>query len=49
MISDEFILYVIEDDWPFDKSRPLQDLADKVRHIIVAVSEGESYGVVSGA
>jgi hypothetical protein len=49
MISDEFILYVIEDEWPFDSSRPLHELADKVRHVIVAVSEGESYGIVSGA
>ena len=49
MISDEFILYVIEDDWPFDGSRPVSELADKVRHIMVAVSEGESYGIVSGS
>jgi hypothetical protein len=49
MISDEFILYVIEDSWPFDHSRSLQDVADKVRHVLVHVSEGESYGVVSGA
>lgn len=49
MISDEFILYVIEDNWPFDHSRSLQDLADKVRHVLVHVSGGESYGVVSGA
>jgi hypothetical protein len=49
MISDEFILYVIEDSWPFDRSRPLRDVADKVRHVLVAVSEGESYGVISGA
>lgn len=48
MISDQFILYVIEDDWPFDRLRPLPDLAEKVRHIVVAVSEGESYGIVSG-
>jgi hypothetical protein len=48
MISDEFILYVIEDNWPFDHSRSLQDIADKVRHIMVHVSGGESYGVVSG-
>lgn len=49
MISDQFILYVIEDDWPFDKLRPLSELAEKVRHVIVAVSEGESYGIVSGS
>jgi len=49
MISDDFILYVIEDDWPFDGARPLHELADKVRHVLVPVSEGESYGVVSGA
>ena len=49
MISDQFILYVVEDDWPFDKLRPLSDLAEKVRHVIVAVSEGESYGIVSGS
>jgi hypothetical protein len=49
MISDEFILYVIEDEWPFDGSRPLHELADKVRHVMVAVSEGESYGIVSGS
>jgi hypothetical protein len=48
MISDEFILYVIEDSWPFDASRPLPEMADKVRHVLVPVSEGESYGVVSG-
>ncbi len=49
MIGDEFILYVIEDDWPFKRRRPLSELADRVRHILVPVSEGESYGVVSGA
>lgn len=49
MISDQFILYVIEDDWPFDKLRPLSEIAEKVRHVIVAVSEGESYGIVSGS
>lgn len=49
MISDEFILYVIEDNWPFDHSRSLQDVAEKVRHVLVHVSEGEGYGVVSGA
>lgn len=49
MISDEFILYVIEDSWPFDHSQPLRDVAEKVRHVLVAVSEGESYGIVSGA
>jgi hypothetical protein len=48
MISEEFIVYVIEDSWPFDHSRPLRDVAEKVRHILVPVSEGESYGVVSG-
>jgi hypothetical protein len=48
MISDEFILYVIEDNWPFDASRALPEMADKVRHVLVPVSEGESYGVVSG-
>jgi hypothetical protein len=49
MISDQFILYVVEDDWPFDKLRPLSELAEKVRHVIVAVSEGESYGIISGS
>ena len=49
MISDEFILYVIEDSWPFDNATPLRDLADKVRHVLVAISENESYGVISGS
>ena len=49
MIGEEFLLYIIEDAWPFDASRPLSELAHKVRHVLVAVSEGESYGVISGS
>jgi hypothetical protein len=49
MIGDQSVLYVIEDAWPFDKSRPLEALATHVRHVLVTVSEGESYGIVSGS
>ena len=49
MIGEEFLLYIIEDAWPFGKPLPFAELAEKVRHVLVAVSEGESYGIVSGS
>lgn len=49
MIGAEYILYVIEDEWPFGEERPLESLAYGVRHVIVPIAEGESYGIVSGA
>jgi hypothetical protein len=49
MIGEEFLLYIVEADWPFGTKQSLEPLADKVRHVLVAVSEGESYGIVSGA
>jgi hypothetical protein len=49
MIGEEFVLYIIEDAWPFGKPLPFPELAQKVRHVLVAVSEGESYGIVSGS
>jgi hypothetical protein len=49
MIGDEYVLYVIEDDWPFGQVRPLESIAYSVRHVIVPIAEGESYGIVSGA
>jgi hypothetical protein len=49
MIGDQYILFVIEDEWPFGEARPLETLAYGVRHVIVPITEGESYGIVSGA
>jgi hypothetical protein len=48
MIGDQYVLFVIEDDWPFGGARPLDSLAYSVRHVIVPIAEGESYGIVSG-
>lgn len=49
MIGDQYVLIVIEDEWPFGEPRPLDSLAYSVRHVIVPIAEGESYGIVSGA
>jgi hypothetical protein len=49
MIGDQYVLIVIEDEWPFGEARPLDSLAYSVRHVIVPITEGESYGIVSGA
>ena len=49
MIGADYVLYVIEDEWPFGEERPLESLAYGVRHVIVPIAEGESYGIVSGA
>jgi hypothetical protein len=48
MIGDQYVLFVIEDDWPFGQARTLDSLAYSVRHVIVPIAEGESYGIVSG-
>jgi hypothetical protein len=48
MIGDQYVLIVIEDEWPFGEQRPLDSLAYSVRHVIVPIAEGESYGIVSG-
>jgi hypothetical protein len=48
MIGDQYVLFVIEDNWPFGETRPLDSLAYSVRHVIVPITEGESYGIVSG-
>ena len=48
MLGDQYVLFIIEDDWPFDQARPLDSLAYSVRHVIVPITEGESYGIVSG-
>jgi hypothetical protein len=49
MIGDQYVLIVIEDEWPFGEARPLDSLAYSVRHVIVPIAEGESYGIISGA
>jgi hypothetical protein len=49
MIGDHYVLIVIEDEWPFGEARPLDSLAYSVRHVIVPIAEGESYGIISGA
>jgi hypothetical protein len=49
MFGAEYILFVIEDEWPFGEARPLEPVAYGVRHVIVPIAEGESYGIVSGA
>lgn len=49
MIGDQYVLFVIEDEWPFGEARPLDSLAYSVRHVIVPITESESYGIVSGA
>lgn len=49
MIGDQYVLFVIEDEWPFGEARTLDSLAYSVRHVIVPIAEGESYGIVSGA
>lgn len=49
MIGEEYIFFVIEDEWPFGEARPLETLAYGVRHVIVPIAEGESYGIVSEA
>lgn len=48
MIGDQYVFFVIEDEWPFGKARSLDSLAYSVRHVIVPIAEGESYGIVSG-
>lgn len=48
MIGDQYVLFVIEDAWPFAEARPLDTLAYSIRHVIVPIAEGESYGIVSG-
>lgn len=48
MIGDQYVFFVIEDDWPFGGARSLDSLAYGVRHVIVPIAEGESYGIVSG-
>ena len=48
MIGDQYVLIVIEDEWPFGQPRPLDSLAYSVRHVIVPITEGESYGIISG-
>ena len=49
MLGAEYIFFVIEDKWPFGGERSLESLAYGVRHVIVPIAEGESYGIVSGA
>lgn len=49
MIGDQYVFFVIEDDWPFGEARSLDSLAYSVRHVIVPIAEGESYGIISGA
>lgn len=49
MIGDQYVLIVIADEWPFGEARSLDSLAYGVRHVIVPIAEGESYGVISGA
>lgn len=50
MIGDHYVLIVIEDAWPFgDEARSLDAIAYGVRHVIVPIAEGESYGIISGA
>jgi hypothetical protein len=48
MLGDQYVLFVIEDEWPFGGVRPLDSLAFSIRHVIVPIVEGESYGIVSG-
>ena len=48
MIGDQYVFFVIEDEWPFGETRSLDSLAYSVRHVIVPIAEGESYGIVSG-
>ncbi len=48
MMSDQYVLFIIEDNWPFAEARRLDSLAYGVRHVIVPIAEGESYGVISG-
>ena len=49
MIGEQYVLMVIEAEWPFGEAGPLDSLAYSVRHVIVPIAEGESYGIVSGA
>jgi hypothetical protein len=49
MIGDQYALIVIEDEWPFGDTRSLESIAYGVRHVIVPITEGESYGIISGA
>ena len=50
MLGDQYVLFVIEDEWPLgNEARPLDALAYNVRHVIVPIAEGESYGIVSGS
>lgn len=49
MIGDQYVFFVIEDEWPFGQTRSLDSIAYSVRHVIVPIAEGESYGVVSGS
>jgi hypothetical protein len=48
MIGEQYVLMVIEAEWPFGEAGPLDSLAYSVRHVIVPIAEGESYGIVSG-
>lgn len=48
MIGDQYALFLIEDEWPFGEARTLEALAYSVKHVIVPIDEGESYGVISG-
>ena len=49
MIGDQYVLIIIDADWPFGEARTLDSLAYSVRHVIVPITEGESYGIISGA
>ena len=46
MIGDQFVLFVIEDDWPFGKLRPLWNSPKRSATSSSRSSEGESYGIV---
>lgn len=49
MIGDQYVLFIIEDDWPFGEARALEGLAYSVKHVIVPIDDSESYAVISGA
>lgn len=49
MIGEQYVLMIIEAEWPFGEAGPLDSLAYSVRHVIVPIAEGESYGIVSGS
>ncbi len=48
MIGDQYVLFIIEDDWPFGDARALESIAYSVKHVIVPIDDGESYAVISG-